>query len=50
MIVNPSIGEILLSDYVASELGIVLLDFKRSLWRLNDEDKVRTSVELSEWR
>ncbi len=50
VIVNPSIGEILLSDYVASELGIVLLDFKRGLWRLNDEDKVRTSVELSEWR
>jgi len=37
VIVNPHISEVLISDYVASFLGIVLLDFKRGLWRLIDD-------------
>jgi hypothetical protein len=48
-IVNPNISEVLLSDYVASILNIVILDAKRGLWRLGSEDRVRTSVEPSHW-
>jgi len=46
IIVNPHLDEIALSDYVASELGIILLDFKRGVWRLNDDppDKIRRSA------
>jgi len=49
LVVNPAVREVIISDYVASMLGIVLLDFKRGLWRLSDEDKVRHSVEAEEW-
>ncbi len=44
IIVNPHIDEVALSDYVASEFGIILLDLKKGLWRLKDDppDKVRT--------
>jgi len=47
VIVNPYVDEVALSDYVAGELGIVLLDFKEGLWRLRDDpsDKVRRSAE-----
>ena len=43
VIVNPHIDEVVISDYVASELGIVLLDIRRGLWRLSDDppNKVR---------
>jgi len=43
IIVNPHIDEVVISDYVASELGIVLLDIKQGLWRLSDDppNKVR---------
>ena len=46
VIVNPHVDEVVVSDYVAGELGIVLLDFKRGLWRLNDDPplKVRKSL------
>jgi len=46
IIVNPHIDEVAVSDYVASMLGVILLDFKRGEWRLRDdpEDKVRESV------
>jgi len=37
IIVNPHIDEILISDYVASEFGITLLDLRRGLWRLSDD-------------
>jgi hypothetical protein len=37
IIVNPHVDEIVISDYVASELGIILLDFKKGLWRLTDD-------------
>jgi len=49
LVINPAVREVIISDYVASMLGIVLLDFKRGLWRLSDEDKVRHSVEAEEW-
>jgi hypothetical protein len=49
VIVNPSIYEVLISDYVTRLLGIVLLDVKKGLWRLTDEDRVRTSAEPMEW-
>jgi hypothetical protein len=29
---------VIISDYVASELGVILLDFKKGLWRLADDD------------
>ena len=37
IIVNPHIDEILISDYVASEFSITLLDLRRGLWRLSDD-------------
>jgi len=37
VIVNPHIDEIAMSDYVASELGVILMDFKKGLWRLADD-------------
>lgn len=49
VLINPNVAEVIVSDYVASQLGIVLLDFKRGLWRLSDEDKVRSGVEPQEW-
>ncbi len=47
IIVNPYIDEIAVSDYVASQLGIILLDFKEGDWRLKDDppDKIRKSSE-----
>jgi len=51
VLVNPYIHEVLISDYVSSILGIILLDFKRGLWRLSDDpiNKIRESVEIEEW-
>ena len=45
IIVNSYIDEVAISDYVASELGIMLLDFKKGLWRLKDDplEKIRES-------
>ncbi|RLF24993.1 MAG: hypothetical protein DRM97_02675 [Thermoprotei archaeon] len=45
IIVNPYVDEVALSDYVISQLGIVLLDFKEGIWRLKDDppDKMRRS-------
>lgn len=37
VIVNPYIDEVAISDYVASELELMLLDFKKGLWRLADD-------------
>jgi len=47
IIVNPHIDEVAISDYIASELGVILLDFKKGMWRLKDDpiDKVRMSVQ-----
>lgn len=51
IIVNPHIHEVVLSDYVASMLGIILLDLKRGLWRLADDppDTIRETAEPEEW-
>jgi len=51
VLINPYVHEVLISDYVSSILGIILLDFKRGLWRLSDDpaDKIRESVEMEEW-
>jgi hypothetical protein len=45
IIVNPHVDEIVISDYVAGALGIMLLDFKRGFWRLSDDpqDVIRRS-------
>lgn len=45
IIVDPHIDEVLISDYVASEFGIILLDLRKGLWKLKDDllDKVRES-------
>ncbi|MGC9104422.1 MAG: hypothetical protein ACP5JF_06500 [Candidatus Methanodesulfokora sp.] len=42
---NPHVDEIVISDYVAGALGIMLLDFKRGFWRLSDDpqDVIRRS-------
>lgn len=48
-IINPNIGEVLISDYVTAQLGIVILNAKEGLWRLMDEDRVRRSVEPTYW-
>ena len=37
IIVNPHVDEVVISDYVASKLGIILLDFKKGDWRLRDD-------------
>ena len=37
MIVDPYIDEIAISDYVASELGVILIDLKKGLWGLTDD-------------
>jgi hypothetical protein len=37
VIVDPHIDEVAMSDYVASELGVILMDFKKGLWRLADD-------------
>jgi len=50
VLVNPYIDEILLSDYVAGELCIIILDAKRGLWRFCNEDAVRQSAEPQRWR
>ena len=46
LIVNPHVDEVLLSDYVAGELGIMLLDIRDGLSRLRDDHpgKTRRSV------
>jgi len=43
ILVNPHIDEVLLSDYVIDELGIVVVSFRRGLWRHKEdpEDLVR---------
>ena len=51
VLVNPYVHEVALSDHVASELGIVLLDIKRGLWRLKDDspDVVRETAPEELW-
>jgi len=37
ILVNPHVDEVLLSDYVIDELGIVVLSFRRGLWRHKED-------------
>jgi len=43
--------EVLISDYLAGELGIAIEDLREGLWRLRDEgvERVRRSVKPSYW-
>ncbi|ACB40629.1 hypothetical protein [Pyrobaculum neutrophilum] len=49
ILVNPYIDEVLISDFLAGELGIVILDAKRGHWRFKDEEALRSSVEPQRW-
>ena len=51
VLIDPHVREVLLSDYVASVLGISLIDLKKGIWRLVDDplDKFRETVEPEEW-
>ncbi len=48
----PGETEVIISDRLASELGIVILDAYRGLWCLRDElgSKTRVSVRPEYWR
>ena len=37
ILINPYVDEVLLSDYVIDELGIVVLSFRRGLWRHKED-------------
>ncbi len=37
LVVNPCISEVLLSDYVIDELGVVVVSFRRGLWRHKED-------------
>ncbi len=43
ILVNPHLDEVLVSDYLIDELGIVVISFRRGLWRHKSDspDKVR---------
>jgi hypothetical protein len=41
--------EVLISDALAEELGIVILALRTGLWRFKDENKVRTSEAPLYW-
>lgn len=45
-LVIDDLDEVLISDYLAGELGIVLLDLRRGLWRFQDDPPsvIRQSV------
>ena len=44
VLINPHLDAILVSDYLAEELGIQILYPRRGLWKFVDEDKVRESA------
>ncbi|RLG82813.1 MAG: hypothetical protein DRO39_09160 [Thermoprotei archaeon] len=43
-LINPHIGEVLISDYLAEELGIQILYPRRGIWRFADEQRERRSA------
>lgn len=43
-LVNPFIDEILVSDFLAEELGIQIMFPRRGLWKFVDEDRLRESA------
>jgi len=42
-LINPYIGEVLMSDALTEELGIQILYPRRGLWRFRDEEIIRES-------
>jgi len=51
LIMNPHIDEVLLSDYVIDELGIIIISFRKGLWRhvSDSPSTIRSSVEPEYW-
>jgi hypothetical protein len=49
LVISEIEQEVLLSDTAISELGIVIEDAGKGLWRFKNEVKVRTSVEPQYW-
>jgi len=47
LLINPHIDEVLLSDYMIDELGIIVVSFRKGLWRhvSDPENKVRESAQ-----
>ncbi len=43
-LINPYIDEVLISDYLAEELGIQILYPRKGIWRFVDDKKERESV------
>jgi len=43
VVVNPYIDEVLISDYLAEELGIQIIYPRRGIWKFTNEDKFRES-------
>ena len=51
LVISPIEREVLISDALAEELGIILLSLKRGLWRLADDppDKARATYAPQYW-
>lgn len=51
VIINPHVHEVVLSDYVSAHLGIVLLNIKKGLWKLEDDPigLIREPEKPEEW-
>ncbi len=51
VVVNPDINEVLLSDYIIDELGIVVVSFRKGLWRhvTDPIEKIRESSKPEYW-
>jgi len=52
LIVNPHVDEVLLSDYLIDELGIVPISFRKGTWRhvSDPPSTVRKSAKPTYWR
>ena len=45
-LINPYVGEVLISDSLAEDLGIQILYPRRGIWKFVDEEKLRESEQL----
>ncbi len=52
VVISEFEDEVLISDYLASELGIAVEDFRKGIWRFRDEplDKLRKPEKPQPWR
>ncbi len=50
-LISDTETEVLISDYLAGELGIIAEDFRHGYWRLRSDpkNKIRTSYEPQRW-